>query len=80
MSVRDNLKLPNDGGEILKSQGRGWAVQLPAVKSPLCLMEYMPGGQLPPMLWSWPVGLCLKKILFLLKKERSKCSVIMVTC
>jgi hypothetical protein len=24
MMVRDNPKLPDDGGEIPKSQGRGW--------------------------------------------------------
>ena len=37
--VRDKLKLPDDGGEIPKSQGRGLVVRIPTMKSPLYLME-----------------------------------------
>ena len=60
-SVRDYLELPDDGGEIPKSQGKLLAVRIPAVKSPMCLTENSPGGQLPPVLWRWPVGLLSKK-------------------
>ena len=37
------------------------AVQFPAMKSPLYLTENLPGGQLPPMLWHWHVGLLSQK-------------------
>ena len=50
LMVRDDLKLPDDGGEIPKSQGRGWRFKL-AVKSPLYLTENLLGGQLQHVLW-----------------------------
>jgi hypothetical protein len=43
--------------KIFKSQGRGWGVNFPAVKSSLYLTEYLPGGQLSLVLWRWHVGL-----------------------
>ena len=42
-------KYPN-----LKKEVRG---SIPGVRSPLYLTKYLPGGQLPPMLWRWFVGL-----------------------
>jgi hypothetical protein len=47
--------------KIFKSQGRGWGVNFPAVKSSLYLTEYLPGGQLSPVLWRWHVGLLSQK-------------------
>jgi hypothetical protein len=44
--VRDDLKLPDDGGEISKSRKR-----LAVMKSPLYLKENLSGGQLPLVLW-----------------------------
>ena len=55
--VWDDLKLPNDGGEIFKFQGRRWQIQIPVVKSPLYLAENLLDGQLPHVLWCWHVGL-----------------------
>ena len=50
---QDNLELLEDGAEIPKSQGRGW---LSNSSSPLYLKkEYLPGGELPPLLWRSPV-------------------------
>ena len=31
------------------------------VKSPLCLTENLPGGQVPPMLWRWHVDILVFK-------------------
>ena len=38
------------------------AVQFPAVKCSLYLIENLPGGQLPPMLWRWLVGILSTKM------------------
>ena len=43
MLVWDDPKLLDDGGEIPKSQGRDWRL-FPAMKSPLYLTKYLPGG------------------------------------
>ena len=48
--VRDDPKLPDGGGEILKSQGRGWRFDFLAMKSSLYQTENLLGGQLPPVL------------------------------
>ena len=45
------------------------AVRFLALKSPLYLMENLPGGQLPPVLWRWPVSLLSQK-----RKERLRCT------
>jgi hypothetical protein len=42
--VQDDPKLPDGGGEIPKSQGRGWRFDPPVVKSPLHLTENLLGG------------------------------------
>ena len=47
--VQDNPKLL-DGGEKPTSQGRGWRIDFPAVKSPLYLAENLLGDQLPCVL------------------------------
>ena len=39
------------------------------MKSPLYLTEKLPGGQLPPELWRWPVGLLSQK-----RKEKGSVS------
>ena len=38
------------------------AVEIPAGKSPLYLTENLLGGQLPHVLWRWPVGLLSQEI------------------
>ena len=50
MLVQDNPKLPDDGGETPKSQGKRLAVRFLTVKSPLYLMKNLPSGQLPHVL------------------------------
>ena len=37
------------------------AVRIPAVKSPLYLTKNLSGGQLPHVLWRWPIGLLSQK-------------------
>ena len=44
----------------------------PGCESPLYLTENLPGGQLPPMLWRWPIGLLSQKKEK--KKEKSRFS------
>ena len=55
MLVQDDPELLDDGGEIPKSQGRGRRFDSPAVNSPLYLTTYLSRGQLPPVLWRWPI-------------------------
>jgi hypothetical protein len=44
--VQYDPKLLDDGGEIPKSQGRGWQFDPPVVKSPLHLTENLLGGSI----------------------------------
>ena len=54
-----------------KTTGRWWrdtqtlrkrlAVRFPAMKSPLYLTTFMSGGQLPLVLWRWPIGLLFQE-------------------
>ena len=70
--VRDNLKLPDDGGEIPKSQGRGLVVRIPTMKSPLYLMEKLVRWSITSCaltLACWP---CLEKEK-VKEKERVMC-------
>ena len=54
--VRDDPKLLDDSGEIPKCQGRGWLFGSRCEISAV-LDRNLPGGQLPPRLWRWNVGL-----------------------
>jgi hypothetical protein len=40
---------------------------IPAVKSLLYVTENLPSGQLPPMLWRWPIDLLSQKKIKKLK-------------
>ena len=44
-------------------KGKMLAVRIPVVKSLLYLMENLPSGYLPPMLWRSPIGLMSQKKL-----------------
>jgi len=57
VKVQDDPKLPDDSGEIPKSQGRGWGSIPGSETSSLLDRKKLLGDQLPPMLWLRPVGL-----------------------
>ena len=66
--VQDNPKLvPDDGGEIPKSQGRGWRFDSWLWNLLSTWHKNLLDGQLPPRLWRWPIGLLSQK-----KKEKKK--------
>jgi hypothetical protein len=58
--VRD-VKLPNDGGEIPKSQGRGWRFESRLWNLLFAWQKNLPGGQPSLVLWQWPIGLMSQK-------------------
>ena len=66
--VEDDPKLLDDGGEIPKSQGRGWRFDSRLWDLLSTWQNSLPGGQLPQVLWRWPVGLSSKK-----ERKKSNC-------
>ena len=64
-SVWDDPRLLDDGGEIPRFEGRGWRFDSWLWSLLSTWHKNLPGGQLPPVLWRWPVGL-------LPQKERKK--------
>ena len=61
INVRDDPKLLDDGGEIPKYQGEGWRFGSHPWNLPLYLTENLSDGQLPLVLWRWPVGILYQK-------------------
>ena len=59
--VWDNPKLLDDGGEIPKSQGRGWWVDPRLWNLLSTCLKNLPGCQLPRVLWRWLDGLLSQK-------------------
>ena len=59
--VRDDLKLPDDGGGIPKSLGKGWQFESRLWNLLSTWRNNLPCGQLPPVLWPSPVGLLTQK-------------------
>jgi hypothetical protein len=51
--VQDDPKLPDDGGEIPKSQRRGWRFD----SRLLNFTKNLSNGQLSLVLWRWPINL-----------------------
>ena len=60
--VQDGPKLLDDGGEIPKSQGRGWRFETWLWNLLSTWQKNLSGGQLPPVLWRWHVDLLSPKI------------------
>ena len=55
--VEDHLVANKEAIENPAVSRKRLAVRIPVVKSPLYLTENLLGGELPPVLWRWPIGL-----------------------
>ena len=62
--VRVDLKLPDDGTEISKSQGRDWLFESRLWNLLSTWLKNLPSGQLPPVLWRSLVDLLSQKNIY----------------